>query len=141
MIVSVFAPAENQVIARIIADDPLIRAVYDAMPVPDVPVTVAWATADAGEGDGFATAGEDYTPAAGSVTFLPGETSRWVHVAVAADLLPEGDKETFFVDLADPTGAQIRAGRGTGSIEDDDSPWHLNGRATAWLVFSCDQAF
>src|SRR5215210_6067059 len=43
-------------------------------------VTVAYATAD-----GTATAGSDYTPASGTLTFRPGETEKTIPVTVAGD--------------------------------------------------------
>jgi hypothetical protein len=50
-------------------------------------VTVNYATSN-----GTATAGTDYTAAAGSLTFAPGETSKQVEVIVAADLVNEIDE-------------------------------------------------
>ncbi len=48
---------------------------------------------------------------AGTVSFLPGETSQTVTVLVAGDATPEA-QESFMVELANPTGG---AGLGTGS--------------------------
>ena len=57
-------------------------------------VTVDYATAD-----GTATAPGDYLAASGTVTFLPGETSRPVTVTVNGDTLDEAN-ETYLVNLS-----------------------------------------
>ena len=79
-------------------------------------VTVNWATAN-----GTAAAGADFTGASGVLTFLAGETSKTVGVAVARDFLDEPN-ETFFVNLSAPAGATIGDGQGVGTITDDDEP-------------------
>lgn len=76
-------------------------------------VSVAFATAD-----GSATAGSDYTAAAGTLTFPPGATSRTVAVNVLGDLLPEGT-ETFTLGLSSLVNAS-GGGTATGSIVDND---------------------
>jgi Calx-beta domain len=67
--------------------------------------TVAYATAD-----GSAKAGNDYTAKTGTVTFGPGETSKQVTIAIAADTIKEGD-ESFAVTLSNATGAALGAPR------------------------------
>jgi uncharacterized protein YhjY with autotransporter beta-barrel domain len=83
-------------------------------PASELPVTVAYATAD-----GTATAGSDYTAAQGTLTFAPGETMKTVAITVQGDTEVEAD-ETFFVDLSDPDGATVADGRGEGTIRNDD---------------------
>jgi Calx-beta domain len=78
------------------------------------PVTVDFATAD-----GTASAGVDYTAAAGTITFDPGDTQQTVTVDVTGDTLAEVD-ETFSVELANPQGAVVGDGRGDGIIVNDD---------------------
>ena len=73
-------------------------------------VTVVYATAN-----GTATAGLDYTAAAGSLTFAAGETSRTIAIPILADSLAEAT-ETFLVNLSDATGASIGDGQGQVSI-------------------------
>jgi hypothetical protein len=80
------------------------------------PVTVAFATIA-----GTASAGTDYQPASGTLTFAPGATLRTVPVAVVGDTLVEPD-ETFRVDLSSPSGATLSVASGTGTIVDDDAP-------------------
>jgi PKD repeat protein len=82
----------------------------------DRTVTVNYATAD-----GTATAGIDYTAAAGTVTFAPGETSRTVTVDVLGEPADEPDEE-FAVTLSDLTNAVLGDGSAVGRITDDDDP-------------------
>ncbi|HET9316332.1 MAG TPA: Calx-beta domain-containing protein, partial [Vicinamibacteria bacterium] len=79
-------------------------------------VTVSFTTANA-----TATAGADYTPVSGILTFPAGTITRTVAVPVLGDTLVEGD-ETFWVDLSAPSGATIGDGQGRGTIRDDDQP-------------------
>ena len=58
----------------------------------ELPATVSYAT-----DDGTATAGEDYAPVGGLLTFAPGETAHTVTVEVNGDLVFEPD-ETFSLD-------------------------------------------
>ena len=79
------------------------------------PVTVQYATAD-----GTATAGADYTAASGTLTFAAGETAKTVSVAVLDDAHDEGE-ETMKLVLSNPSGARIRDGEATGTIENSDA--------------------
>jgi hypothetical protein len=84
-----------------------------------VPVTVQFATAN-----GTAkVSGSDYNAKSGTLTFLPGQTSKTVTVQVRGDRTREAD-ETFFLNLANSQGATIGDGQGLGMIENDDgSTW------------------
>ena len=77
-------------------------------------VTVDFATAD-----GTATAGEDYTATSGTLTFAVGETRKTVAVAILDDTHDEG-QETFTLRLSNASGAAIRDGEATGTIQNDD---------------------
>lgn len=79
------------------------------------PVTVDYATAN-----GTAIAGSDYAATSGTLTFPPGSTSQPITVNVFGDTLVEPDK-TFFVNLANATGATIVTAQATGTILNDDS--------------------
>ncbi|HUE72092.1 MAG TPA: Calx-beta domain-containing protein [Pirellulaceae bacterium] len=79
------------------------------------PVTVDYATFD-----GTATAGSDFSPASGTLTFTSGQSSKWIYVTIAGDTLPEPD-ETFFVGLSNAVGAVILDGEGVGTITNDDT--------------------
>ena len=78
-------------------------------------VTVGYSTAN-----GTATAGSDYTAAAGTLTFAPGVTTQKVNVAVAGDTAVE-PTETFTVKLANPGNATLGTATATGTITNDDA--------------------
>ncbi|MGH3372570.1 MAG: Calx-beta domain-containing protein [Nocardioidaceae bacterium] len=80
----------------------------------DAPVTVPYATANAG-----AAAGPDYLARSGTVTIAPGATSVTVKVPVAGDTADEVD-ESFIVTLSAVTGVGVADGTGIGTIVDDD---------------------
>ncbi len=80
------------------------------------PVTVSYATAD-----GTAQAPGDYFIATGTLTFVPGQTTNTISVAVNGDTISEPD-ETFFVNLSSPTNATIAKAQGLGTILNDDQP-------------------
>ena len=77
-------------------------------------VTVSYATAD-----GTALANADYTATSGTLTFLPGETSRTISVGIKGDLKSEPD-ETFTVELSNAVGATIADAVATATILNDD---------------------
>jgi uncharacterized repeat protein (TIGR01451 family) len=66
-----------------------------------------------------APSGSDFAPAAGTLTFRPGETQKTITVTVFGDTVGEGD-ETFTVQLSSPVNANIERGQGIGTIIDDD---------------------
>jgi Calx-beta domain len=76
-------------------------------------------TVDYQAADGTATAGLDYAPTAGTVTFPAGETVVTASVPVLGDEIDE-TTETYRVLLGNPTNAAIAFGEGTGTIVDDD---------------------
>ena len=77
------------------------------------PVTVRYRT-----DEGTATAC-DYEPAAGDLSFAPGQTTATIAVSVVGELLPEAD-ETFTIGLGDPTGAAIADGVAVVTVTNDD---------------------
>ncbi|HZN35348.1 MAG TPA: Calx-beta domain-containing protein [Pirellulaceae bacterium] len=77
-------------------------------------ISVSYATAS-----GTAQSGSDYTAASGTLTFLPGETTKTIAVAVAGDSLNELD-ETFTVNLTNPVNAVLTDSQGVGTITNDD---------------------
>lgn len=70
--------------------------------------------------DGTASDLTDYVPLAGTLTFMPGETSKTIMVTLAPDTLDEDD-ETFSVDLFDAIGASLGNANGTATVTDDDA--------------------
>jgi hypothetical protein len=77
-------------------------------------VTVHYATQN-----GTASSASDYQFKSGTLTFLPGQTSKTVSVKVNGDTSVEAN-ETFFVKLSSPTNATISDSSGTGTIQNDD---------------------
>lgn len=78
-------------------------------------VSVDYATAN-----GTATAGSDYSPASGTLTFAPGATSQQVSIDVLGDIAVEGD-EAFDLLLSNPSNATIADSSGTATIINDDT--------------------
>jgi uncharacterized repeat protein (TIGR01451 family) len=83
-------------------------------PVPALPVSVNFATAD-----GSAVAPGDYTAISGTLVFAPGVTNQSIIVQVVGDTLYELN-ETFNVNLSSPVNASITDGNGVGTILNDD---------------------
>jgi hypothetical protein len=76
-------------------------------------VSVNYATTN-----GTATAGSDYTAAAGTLNFAPSETSKTIIIGVPGDDQREGT-ETFFLNLKGAKNAKIADGQGVVTIMDD----------------------
>ena len=79
------------------------------------PVTVSYATAD-----GTDAAGTDYLPAAGTLTFAPGETRKTILITLRKDHTQEATVEAFFVNLSGAVHATLLDGQGLGTILNDD---------------------
>lgn len=77
-------------------------------------VTVQFATAD-----GTASAGSDYRPESGTLTFASGEVMKTIVVQVLGDTQVEKN-ETFVVRLSSPTNATLTQDRAVGTITNDD---------------------
>ena len=84
------------------------------------PSSLQTVSVDYATGGGTATSGSDYTPASGSITFSPGDTTKNVTVTIADDDLDESD-ETFNLTLSDAVNASIPLPTGTFTIRDDDT--------------------
>jgi large repetitive protein len=127
--------ADAQGIGTIVDDDP---AAVATLSVDDVSITegsagttnarftvtrssstALIATVDFATVEATATDPEDFTAVSGTLTFLEGEETKTVDVAVKADTLDEPD-ETFDLSLSNATNAEITDGVGTGAIADDD---------------------
>ncbi len=78
-------------------------------------VSVDWSTRD-----GTAVAGLDYTAASGRATIPAGATGGTIALTVLGDYLVEGN-ESFFVDLANPSGATLGSSTAAVTIADDDT--------------------
>jgi uncharacterized delta-60 repeat protein len=79
------------------------------------------ATVEYSTADGSATQKSDYTAALGTLTFAPGETTKFFDVLVTQEGFARGQKVAHLL-LSDPTGAALGA-RGTAElrISDDDA--------------------
>ena len=91
-------------------------------------VTVGYASGGA-TGDAAATAGEDYSDVAGTLTFARGTTAQTISVPVLDDGAVE-ETETLTVTLSDATAAHLAVATATGSIGNDD-PLQLDSLAVA----------
>ena len=93
--------------------------------------------------DNTATAGEDYTPTRGTLTFAAGELEKAVSVSILDDAVDEGE-ETFTLKLMNARGAAIGDGEATGTIENSDhmpKAWTARfGRTVAAHVVDAVQA-
>ena len=88
-------------------------------PASSQSVTVDYALDAAGTATG---GGEDYTLAAGTLSFAPGETSASIALAVVDDAALEGD-ETVVLVLSNPGNAVLGAtGQHVYTIQDNDNP-------------------
>ncbi len=86
-----------------------------ATPAPTGGVSFNYATAD-----GTAKAGADYVATSGTGTIPEGSSTLAISVLVNGNTTYEADK-TFYVDIANVTGATVSKGRGTGTIVNDDA--------------------
>lgn len=71
--------------------------------------------------DGTAKTGSDYVAISGTLTFAAGSTVGIFPVPIITDTVVEPD-ETFFVNLANPTGGTIVDSQAVGTIQNDDLP-------------------
>lgn len=77
-------------------------------------------TVDCATTEGWAKAGEDFTPLSQKITFAPNETQKNVSVNVVADDIREGNDD-FTMNLSNPTNATIQKASATAIIENDDT--------------------
>ncbi len=83
-----------------------------------IPLSVSYGTSD-----GTAVAPGDYGAASGTLTFLPGDTTKSISISTVDDAVYEGS-ETFRLYLSGATGGAVIsnvAGTGTGTILDNDA--------------------
>lgn len=85
-------------------------------------VTIQWATGSApGSPAGWADPAVDFTPASGTITFAPGETSKSITIEVIGDTVVEPD-ETVLITLGHAINARLGVplGLASGVIVNDD---------------------
>ena len=83
-------------------------------------LTARTVTVDFATSDGTAVAEADYRPAAGTLTFEPGEIARTVEVSVIDDAVHE-PAEWFALALANARNARLPRAPARGTIRDDDA--------------------
>jgi len=88
-------------------------------------VTVNYATSN-----GSATAGVDYAPANGTLTFAPNVVTRTVAVTINGNTLPTGDRN-FYVSISSATNASIVSSSGVVTIIDSSEVPVLSVTSTA----------
>ncbi|MEO8033741.1 MAG: Calx-beta domain-containing protein [Acidobacteriota bacterium] len=80
-----------------------------------------------------ASAGTDYTPISGTLTFLGGEASKTITVPILDDAIFEYD-ETFLVKLSGPINLALATDQATVTILNDDSPSVLQFSSGAYNI-------
>ena len=98
---------------------------------PDETVTVDYATQG-----GTATAGEDYEPHSGTLTFEPGQTEQTIDIPVSGDERIEPNEDVV-LELSNPSNGEFPFSSNTFSrrltIQDDDGPVaNSSTRANNW---------
>lgn len=78
------------------------------------PITVNYTTQN-----GTATAGSDYIPVSGILTFTPGERSKTISVSVIGDNNYE-ENENFTLNFSNPVGVNLTNSTFSGTINNDD---------------------
>ncbi|HEY6547847.1 MAG TPA: Ig-like domain-containing protein, partial [Vicinamibacteria bacterium] len=106
--------------------EPGAYSVYEAGGEATIRVTrsgnpCSLASVDYATSDGSATAGTDYLPVSGTLTFAPGVTSRSFGIGIVDDASDEPD-ETVEITLSNPKGGAALASPSTATlvIQDDD---------------------
>ncbi|MCU0259744.1 MAG: matrixin family metalloprotease, partial [Ilumatobacteraceae bacterium] len=82
---------------------------------PTAPVSVAWSTVE-----GTATAGSDYTAAAGTVTFGIGQITATISVTILGDPIFEAN-EALSIQLSNPVGVAVGRSSATVTLTNDDA--------------------
>ena len=130
-------------VTTIVDEDPLITAnvpsvVETDSGVTDVVVDLTLASAstqtvvvDYATADGTATAGADFQTATGTLTFLPGETTKQISISVYGDTTDELD-ETFWLEFAPVAEGVLEQDSISIVIEDDDDPTLTIQDVTVW---------
>lgn len=80
-----------------------------------VPVSVQYATGDYGD----VQPGYDYVPISGTLTFAPGETLKYVKVAIPGNIAPQFTR-TIYLSLSHATNAFLASTFANGDIQDND---------------------
>jgi hypothetical protein len=103
-------------------------------------VTVNYATRQGPAGGfcscGVAISGVDFTPASGTLTFLPGETEKTITISIAGDVSIEY-VETFLMALTSPVNAAIAGfAELPGFIVDNDETLTRSAELVGWATYA-----
>ena len=96
------------------AEDAVLSFAVTLSRAAEVAMTVDYATSDSS-----ATAGSDYTAATGTLSFVVGDSSATIDVAVSDDEHDEGN-ETLTLTLSNPSSGELTDGEATGTIKNHD---------------------
>jgi hypothetical protein len=78
--------------------------------------------------DGTATAGSDYTATSGTLTFAPGELTKFISIPITDDNLFENGNETFNLTLSNPTNSAVLLTPSTATVsifDNENKPFLL----------------
>ncbi len=94
----------------------MVFTVTLSVPAPAGGVSVDFTTVEGPQALNMATAGEDYTTTAGTLTFAQGEQFKTIGVPILSDTKINEGNEQFQVLLSSPVNATIVNGTATGTI-------------------------
>ena len=99
-------------------------------------VSVDYATSN-----GTATAGSDYTATSGTLTFAPGELTKFISIPITHDNLFENANETFNLTLSNPTNSAVLVTPSTATItifDNESKPFLFLSSSTTFFVSEGD---
>ncbi len=99
-------------------------------------VSVDYATSN-----GTATAGSDYTATSGTLTFAPGELTKFISIPVTDDNLFENANETFNLTLSNPTNSAVLVTPATATVtifDNDSKPFVSFSSSTIFILAEGD---
>ena len=95
-------------------------------------VSIDYATSN-----GTATAGSDYTATSGTLTFAPGELTKFITIPIGDDNLFENASETFNLTLSNPTNSAVLLTPATATVsifDNDNRPALFISSSTSFFV-------
>ncbi len=95
-------------------------------------VSIDYATSN-----GTATAGSDYTATSGTLTFAPGELTKFITIPIVDDNLFENASETFNLTLSNPTNSAVLLTPATTTVsifDNDNRPALFISSSTSFFV-------
>ena len=108
--------ADSQLVEPSTGTAGMVFTVTLSVPAPAGGVSVDFTTVEGPPALNMATAGEDYTTTASTLTFAQGEQFKTIGVPILSDNKMNEGNEQFQVVLSNPTNATITQGTATGTI-------------------------